>query len=363
MLFPMNNQTIMIKKPFDSHVHFRRGAMLKAVAPFTAKQCWGGLVMPNTAPHIFTPEDAEAYKTEVRAAIGDQFHIVMAGYLTPTTSAEDLKRGYLSGAWGAMKVYPPGATTHSTEGVAGKELIDHPALSVMEEIGMPVLLHGEVNKDEHGEEIDIYDREKRFLEEIVPSILAKYPTLKISLEHVTTRAMAEFMMANGKEGRLVCTITPQHLLFDRRMLHKDGFQPHLFCYPILKRKEDKEAIRALAAAGKSFVSAGTDSAPHPTQSKEKAAGCAGGVFSAHAMVEMYTQGFDEMGAMDKLEAFLSINGPSFFGLEPSSESITLEKSGWTVSEMVPVENGDKVRPFGYDEKPEARFPFAWSIKK
>ncbi len=358
----MNNQTLTIKKPFDSHVHFRRAAMLKAVAPFTAKQCWGALVMPNTAPHIFTPEDAEAYAAEVRASIGTDFKIVMAGYLTPTTSAEDLKRGFASGAWGAMKVYPPGATTHSTEGVDGQSLINHPALAVMQEIGMPVLLHGEVNKDEHGEEIDIYDREKRFLEEIVPSILAKYPTLKISLEHVTTRGMAEFMMKNGKEGRLVCTITPQHLLFDRRHLHKDGFQPHLFCYPILKRKEDKEAIRALVAAGTSFVSAGTDSAPHPTQSKEKSAGCAGGVFSSHAMVEMYAQGFDEIGALDKLEAFLSVNGPRFFGLEPATETITLSKEAWTQDAMVPVENGDTVRPFGYDEKPEARFPFAWRIK-
>ncbi len=358
----MNNQPITIKKPFDSHVHFRRGAMLKAVAPFTAKQCWGGLVMPNTAPHIFTPEDAEAYKTEVRASIGENFHIVMAGYLTPTTGAEDLKRGYLSGAWGAMKVYPPGATTHSTEGVDGKSLINHPALAVMQEIGMPVLLHGEINKDDHGEEIDIYDRERRFLEEIVPSILDKYPTLKISLEHVTTRSMAEFMALHGKVGRLVCTITPQHLLFDRRNLHKDGFQPHLFCYPILKRKEDKEAIRKLAVAGHDFVSAGTDSAPHPTQSKEKAAGCAGGVFSAHAMVEMYTQGFAEMEALDKLEDFLSVNGPRFFGLEPSNESITLAPEPWTVDAMVPVEGGDKVRPFGYDEKAESRFPFAWRIK-
>lgn len=362
MLFSMNNQTLVIKKPFDSHVHFRRGAMLRAVAPFTAKQCWGGLVMPNTAPHIFTPEDAEAYAAEVRATIGNDFKIVMAGYLTPTTNVEDLKRGFASGAWGAMKVYPPGATTHSTEGVAGKDLVNHPALSVMQEIGMPVLLHGEINKDEHGEEIDIYDREKRFLEEIVPQILEKYPTLKISLEHVTTKAMAEFMEKNGKAGRLVCTITPQHLLFDRRMLHKDGFQPHLFCYPILKRKEDKEAIRKLAAAGHDFVSAGTDSAPHPTQSKEKAAGCAGGVFSAHAMIEMYTQGFDELSALDKLEAFLSINGPKFFGLEASSETITLAKENWTVDEMVGVEGGDKVRPFGYDEKPENRFPFVWRLK-
>jgi dihydroorotase len=356
-------EKITIKKPFDAHVHFRRGAMLKAVAPFTARECWGALVMPNTAPHIFTPEDAESYKAEIRAAVGDTFHIVMAGYLTPNTSSEDLKRGYLSGAWNAMKVYPPGATTHSHEGVAGKDLLKHPGLATMEEIGMPLLLHGEVNKDTKGEEIDIYDREKRFLEEVVPTLLEKYPALKISLEHVTTRAIAEFMMTNGKEGRLVCTITPQHLLFDRRMLHKDGFQPHLFCYPILKRKEDKEAIRALAAAGKPFVSAGTDSAPHPTQSKEKAAGCAGGVFSAHAMVEMYTQAFDDMGALKHLESFLSINGPRFFSLEPSKESITLEKSAWTVDEMVSVDNGDKVRPFGFDEKAENRFPFAWRIEK
>ncbi len=355
-------ERITIKKPFDAHVHFRRGAMLQAVAPYTARECWGALVMPNTAPHIFTPEDAESYKADIRAAVGEAFHIVMAGYLTPTTSAEDLRRGYKNGAWNAMKVYPPGATTHSTEGVAGKDLISHPALKVMEEIGMPLLLHGEVNKDAQGEEIDIYDREKRFLEEIVPTLLATYPALKISLEHVTTKAVAEFMLANGKEGRLVCTITPQHLLFDRRMLHKDGFQPHLFCYPILKRKEDKEAIRALAAEGLPFVSAGTDSAPHPTQSKEKAAGCAGGVFSAHAMVEMYAQGFEEIGAMSSLENFLSVNGPRFFGLEPSSESITLEKNAWTVDEMVIVDENNKVRPFGYDENPDARFPFAWRIK-
>ena len=284
--------------PFDSHVHFRRGAMLRTVVPYTARQCWGAVVMPNTAtPHILTPDDADAYRNEILFAshpvVGENFVPLVTGYLTPKTDPIDIAHGYKKGKWHGMKVYPPGATTHSNEGVAARDLLTHPALPVMADIGMPLLLHPEVNAL-HGDIVDPYDRERLFVDTL-EELLYRYPTLRLSVEHVTDEATARFMMSYGKTGQVVCTITAQHLLFDRRDLHEDGWQPHLFCYPILKRKKSRDAVIALATGGFGFVSAGTDSAPHPTHAKERAAGCAGGVFSAHIMVELYAQAFANAG--------------------------------------------------------------------
>lgn len=351
--------------PFDSHVHFRRGHMLKAVAPYTARQCWGGIVMPNTAtPHIVSVDNALAYRQEIKGAITDwAFEPRITGYLTPTTTAQEVVKGFDSNAWSAMKVYPPGATTHSNEGVSGKYLLEMgEVLCAMQEVGMPLLLHGEISmEDDMMTVVDIYDREKRFLYEIVGELRVRYPRLKISLEHITTTEMVEFMIRHGEVGNLVCTITPQHLLYDRRDLHADGFQPHLFCYPILKREGDRDALRRLVGQGFAFVSAGTDSAPHPTHAKEKACGCAGGVFTAHAMVQLYAQIFDMLGALPTLESFLCGNGPRFYGLVPYAGQVILEKKAWTVDEMIQVTGGDKIRPFGYHEDSAKRFKFEWQI--
>lgn len=347
-------------RPFDAHVHFRKGAMLKAVAPFTALQCWGAVVMPNTAtPHIETPEDARAYKTEILEATGSDFQPIMTGYLTPHTDPKEVERGFKDGDWQAMKVYPPGATTNSNEGVPGKDLPDHPALKTMQRIGMPLLLHPEVNKLGN-EVIDPYDREKAFFD-VLMRMLMRYPRLRISVEHVTSRDLAWFLMRHGDPDRLVCTITAHHLLRDRRDLHEDGWQPHLFCYPILKRKEDKELLRELATSGHPFVSAGTDSAPHPTHAKERACGCAGGVFTAHAMIQLYAQVFDDMQRMAHLERFLCVNGPSFYELPPKPASMELVRLGWKVEEMIEVGDGSRVRPFGYHEDDAKRIPIRWRV--
>lgn len=357
-------QHVLKYLPFDSHVHFRRGAMTKAVAPFTAKQCWGAVVMPNTAtPHILTPKIADVYMIDIMYAIEDvrdEFTLVLAGYLTAATNPSEMQEGYANDSWHAMKVYPPGATTHSNEGVPAHMLPEHPALKVMETIGMPLLLHPEVTWERNGNLADIYDREKLFLDTI-RIVRKKYPKLKISVEHVTDKETARFMMEWGDPEHLVCTVTPQHMLFDRRDLHKDGFQPHLFCYPILKRQESKEAVLELATSGLPFVSAGSDSAPHPTHAKEKACGCAGGVFSAPRMVELYTEAFDKAGKLENLEGFLCINGPRFYGLSPENGTVVLEKTANTVTEMVEVATGDRVRPFGYHENPAERYQFQWTI--
>lgn len=346
--------------PFDSHVHFRRRPMTDAIARFTASQCWGGVIMPNTAPHILTPQHARIYRDSILEIVGNGFTPIMTGYLTAKTNPEMVVEGFRTGSWGAMKVYPPGATTHSNEGVSNKDLPDHPALSVMEEIGMPLLLHPEVTYDTFGELVDIYDREKLFLDTI-RTLRKKYPKLKISVEHVTDRETARYMLGMGDPELLVCTVTPQHMLFDRRDLHKDGWQPHLFCYPILKREQSKEAVLGLATSGLPFVSAGSDSAPHPTHAKERACGCAGGVFSAPRMVELYAEAFEKAGRLNRLEDFLCVNGPRFYGLVPQKGRVVLEKRVNTVDEMVAVENGDKVRPFGYHEDPEQRYQFQWAI--
>lgn len=345
----------------DVHTHFRKGAIMRAVVPFTARRCWLALVMPNTAtPHILTWRDARQYEKEIREVVPNMQQLIMTGYLTPGTSPDEIQEGFENGSWHAMKVYPPGATTHSNEGVPARLLPEHPALPTMQRIGMPLLLHPEVTYDRMGFLADPYDREKLFLDTI-RLIRKRYPKLKISIEHVTDKETARYMLEMGDTETLVCTVTPQHMLFDRRDLHKDGWQPHLFCYPILKRQESREAVLELATSGLPFVSAGTDSAPHPTHAKEKACGCAGGVFTAPRMVELYTEIFDKADRLQNLEAFLCVNGPRFYGLAPKPGTVVLEKKPNTIDELVSVENGDRIRPFGYHEDPTQRYQFQWSV--
>lgn len=348
--------------PFDAHVHFRRGSMLKAVAPFTARQCWGAVIMPNTAtPHIRECIDAEEYRSEVTWGTTAHFKPVMTGYLTPHTQPRDVARGFELGRWSAMKVYPPGATTHSDEGVSARVLVDHPTLPVMEEIGMPLLLHPEVTRDQTGALADIYDREKLFIDTI-RTLRKKYPKLKISIEHVTDEETVRYLMEMGDPEYLVCTVTPQHALFDRMDLHTDGFQPHLFCYPILKRTRSREAVAELATSGLPFVSAGSDSAPHPTHKKEQACGCAGGVFSAPALVELYTEIFEKAGKLHNLENFLCVNGPRFYDLNPRAQITTIRRTQWTINERVHTAEGTPIHPFGYHEDPDKRYVFNWKME-
>ena len=292
-------------------------------------------------------------------SIGPNFEPVLTGYLTPETRQEDIERGYRSRSWHAMKAYPPGATTHSNEGVSGKDLIVHPALSVMEALGMPLLLHGEVNFD--NAEVDPYDREQHFLTDVLGEIYTRFPRLKISLEHITTAEAASWMIRYGNE-RMVCTITAHHLLLDRRDYFRGGPNNHLHCWPVLKRSEDREALRDLIRHRAPFVVAGSDSAPHPTTAKERACGCAGGVFTAHALVPLYARIFSEMQALHLLEEFLCIRGPRFLGLSPKPGRMILSQTPWTMDGMVQVEDGARVRPFGYHENPKERFVFNWRIE-
>ncbi len=350
-----------LQAAFEGHVHWRSGAMMRAVAPFTVRQfAAGALVMPNLAPQpLTTPELADAYKADIRAVIGLGYPIIMTGYLTEDTEPDTVIRGFQSGSWQAMKGYPRGLTTNSHGGIENFKKLAR-VFAAMEEAGMPMLFHGESATNSGGDRVDVYDREKVFFDTIAPWVVEKFPGLKISFEHGSTRAFAEFLSERGST-RVVGTLTPQHLMFDRNDFFADGPDVHLHCYPVLKRWEDLEALRALATAGHEFIFAGTDSAPHPTHAKERACGCAGGVFSAHAAVELYAEVFDEEDALPNLEGFLSLNGPRFYGLRPSKKSIALSKRPWTVDSMIAVEGADKVRPLFYHEDSAKRKTINWKL--
>ncbi len=333
-------QTITIKKPFDAHVHLRQGAMLRAVVPHTARSFSRAIVMPNIEPPIETLEQALSYKKEILAAIsaGNSFEPLMTYYLTKNLKPEEIENGFGNGVY-AVKYYPYGATTNSQWGY--QNILDaKDVLKRMEDVGMPLLLHGEVHVDEHGEEVDPYQGEQAFISRILPELLTSYPRLKVSLEHLSTAVAADFIERNGKEGRLVATITPHHLLYGREDASEN---PFLRVKPLIKNNADKDAIRSLVGKGLPFVFAGTDSAPHP-EAKKLASPAAYGIFSAPIAVELYTQIFEELGVLDMLENFLSMNGPRFYGLAPSTETITLVKKDWQVTDPVVTEEGVKIWP-------------------
>lgn len=319
-------------------MHVRQGAMLRAVVPLTARQFSRALVMPNTDPPIETTAQALTYKEEILAAVpsGVSFEPLMSFYLTKNLTPSEIEKGFASGVY-AVKYYPYGATTNSQWGY--KNILEaKDVLKKMEEIGMLLLLHGEVHVDEAGNEIDPYEGERLFIEEILPRLLEAYPRLKVSLEHLSTAVAADFIEKNGKEGRLGATITVHHLLYAREDAES---HPLLRCKPLIKSRADREKVRALVAKGLPFVFAGTDSAPHPELKKFAAQG-AFGVFSAPVAVELYTQIFEELGALDKLENFLSVYGTRFYGLSPNTETITLEKKDWQISEPVATDDGAKI---------------------
>lgn len=358
-------QTITIKKPFDSHVHFRRGAMLQAVVPITAQKFSGAIVMPNTEPPIDTTAGAKEYFDEVMSAVpaGSNFKPLMTFYLTKNLKPDEIARGF-SGENGvkvfAVKSYPYGATTNSQWGFRSiLEATD--VLREMERVGMPLLLHGEVHLNDHDEEEDPYEGERLFIEDVLPRLLETYPKLKVSLEHMSTKIACDFMEKNGTAGQLVATITPTHLMYDRRQAFSGGYRPLLHMKPLIKTAEDREAVRAIAKKGLPFISAGTDSAPHP-EAKKFSSCVTFGVFCSPAAVEMYTQVFDEIGALDKLESFLSLNGPKFFGIEPSRESVTLEKKDWQVTEPVVTSEGVKVWPIGHVQHGLGNEVIHWKIR-
>ena len=319
-------QSISIRRPDDWHVHLRDGAMLDAVAPFTARQFARAIVMPNLSPPVTSVAASSAYRTRILAATGPDFTPLMTCYLTDDARADELARGHGEGVWVAAKLYPANATTNSAHGVTDLRKL-WPALERMQAIGMPLLVHGEVTDPE----VDIFDREAVFIERVLGGLVRDFPALKIVLEHITTAEAAQFVA--DAPARVAATITPQHLHLNRNALFAGGLRPHAYCLPVVKREKHRLAVRAAAVSGSAKFFLGTDSAPHSVEAKEASCGCAG-IFNAPFALESYAMVFDEEGALDRFEGFASEHGPRFYGLPLNEGQVTLERAEVAVPERV-----------------------------
>ena len=340
----MTLQSLTLRRPDDWHVHLRDGEMLKRVAPYTARQFGRAIIMPNLAPPVTTVEAAAAYRDRIVAAAGPGFTPLMTCYLIDHVDPGELARGYADGVWIAAKLYPAGATTNSASGVTDIRNI-YPALERMQEIGMVFCIHGEVNDPD----VDVFDREAVFIDRILDPLVRDFPALKIVLEHITTRQAAEFVA--DCPANVGATITPQHLMLNRNALFQGGLRPHAYCLPVMKREAHRLAVRKAAVSGSSKFFLGTDSAPHAREAKESGCGCAG-IFNAPFALEAYAQVFDEEGALDRLEAFASLNGPAFYGLPVNEGTVTLERVACDVADSI----GELV-PFG------AGGQFGWRLAR
>jgi len=333
----MTIKTLNITRPDDWHLHLRDGAALKAVLPDTARQFARAIVMPNLRPPVTTTLLASTYRTAILDAVprGAAFEPLMTLYLTDNTPANEIKEAKASGIVHGVKLYPAGATTNSDSGVTDLAKCS-PALAAMEEVGMPLLIHGEVTDAN----IDVFDREKVFIERNMETLLTRYPKLKIVFEHITTKDAADFV--TSAPNTVAATITVHHLLMNRNEMFKGGIQPHHYCLPVLKREEHRLALVKAATSGNPKFFLGTDSAPHSKHSKEAACGCAG-IYTAHTALELYAEAFEAANALDKLEAFASFYGADFYGLPRNSEKITLVKENWQVPASLPFA-GDELIP-------------------
>ncbi|WP_339899949.1 dihydroorotase [Paraglaciecola polaris] len=331
-------QQITLTQPDDWHLHFRDNDMLPETVPATARTFKRAVVMPNLVPPVVNAEMASAYRQRILAARpqGSDFEPLMTIYLTNTTSVEDIRLAKKSGVV-AAKLYPAGATTNSDAAVKGIESL-FPIFSEMAEQGMLLLIHGEVT-DSH---VDIFDREKLFIEQYLIKIVNQFPQLKVVLEHITTSDAVDFV--NGCSVNVAATITPQHLLLNRNDLLVGGVKPHNFCLPVLKRSTHQQALRQAVATGSSKFFLGTDSAPHEQRAKESACGCAG-CYSAWSALELYAQVFEDLNALDKLEGFASHHGADFYGLARNTKQVTLIKDPWQVPESIVLPNGQPIVPF------------------
>lgn len=353
-------KTLTIQKPDDWHCHFRDGDMLKAVVPHTAKRFGRAIIMPNLAPSpVTTTEALLAYRDRVCEATKEYpgFTPLMTYYLTNRSNGEEIAKGYTDGIAHAVKLYPAGATTNSNQGVTDMQNV-YPIFEKMQEVGMPLLVHGETVL-KNGTEVAPEDREKVFLDRTLPDLLKNFPELKIVLEHATTKDAVDFVRREASP-RLASTITLHHLMVNKGDMAYSDKPAYYHCLPIIKAPADQRALREAATSGEPFFFLGTDSAPHPVSKKESDAP-PGGVFTAPSALELYAQVFDEENALDNFEAFASLNGPRFYGLEPNTETITLKRELWTIENMVLVENGDVVRPFGYHEEPQKRLSINWKV--
>jgi dihydroorotase len=337
MMAPLGSLTL--RRPDDWHVHLRDGAMLAAVLRFTATQFARAIVMPNLVPPVTTVAAARAYRERILAALAPspslpqsvektaaRFAPLMTCYLTDTTDPEEVARGFAEQDFAAVKLYPAHATTNSALGVTDLDRV-HRVLGCMAEIGMPLLIHGEVTDPE----VDVFDREAVFIERVLDPLRRRLPELKIVFEHITTEEAVDYV--SSAATNLAATITAHHLQISRNALFAGGIRPHLYCLPIAKREKHRQALRRAATSGDRRFFLGTDSAPHAQQAKETACGCAG-IFTAHCALELYAEVFEEEAALDRLEAFTSLNGPEFYGLPPNEERVTLCQQAFAIPERI-----------------------------
>lgn len=337
-------QQLTITRPDDWHLHLRDGDALKTVLPHTAAQFARAIVMPNLKPPVTTTELAGAYRQRILAALpeGMSFEPLMTLYLTDNTPPDEIRRAKDSGFVHAVKLYPAGATTNSDAGVTDLRKC-YKTLEVMQEVGMPFLVHGEVTSPE----IDLFDREAVFIDTVMKPLRADMPELKVVFEHITTSDAAAYVAEAS--GPIAATITAHHLLYNRNEIFKGGIRPHYYCLPVLKRETHRQALVKAATSGNPRFFLGTDSAPHAKGVKEHACGCAGCYTALHAM-ELYAQAFDQVGALDKLEGFASFFGPDFYQLPRNAGSITLKRESWTLpnelsyldGSLVPLNGGETI---------------------
>ncbi|KPL68141.1 dihydroorotase [Erythrobacter sp. SG61-1L] len=333
-----DSTAITIRRPDDWHIHLRDGAVMQGVLPYTARQFARAIVMPNLTPPVVNVAEAIAYREHILAAVpeGMDFTPLMTAYLTDDTDPAELARGHAEGVFTAAKLYPANATTNSARGVSNVANL-LPVFEKMQEIGMPLLLHGEVTDAD----IDIFDREAVFIEQILADLVLTLPDLKVVLEHVTTEEAVAFVDATGPN--VAATITPQHLHINRNAMLVGGIRPHAYCLPVAKREKHRLALRRAATSGSPKYFLGTDTAPHAKHLKEASCGCAG-IFNAPFALESYLAVFEEERALDRFEAFASEHGPRFYGLPLNEGTVTLEKAPVEVPEVLDA-NGTPIVPF------------------
>jgi len=329
---------ITLTRPDDWHLHLRDGEALASVLAHTAAQFGRAIVMPNLKPPVTTVEQAAAYRDRIVAALpaGAVFEPLLTLYLTDNTPASEIARAAASGFVKAVKLYPAGATTNSDAGLTDIAKA-YDTLAEMERVGLPLLVHGEVTDPA----IDLFDREKVFIDTVLLPLTQRFPKLKVVMEHITTKDAAEFVAA--APSTVAATITAHHLLYNRNAIFLGGVRPHWYCLPVLKRETHRQALVAAVVSGSPKFFLGTDSAPHAKGAKEAACGCAG-CYTAYAAIELYAEAFEQAGALDKLEAFASFNGPDWYGLPRNSSKITLVKQDWTVPADYPYVGDERIVP-------------------
>ena len=323
-------QTITITRPDDWHLHLRDGAVMASVLPHTARQFARAIVMPNLKPPVTTTEQARQYRERIFAALPDgmQFEPLMVLYLTDDTAPDEIRRAKDSGFIHAVKLYPAGATTNSAAGVTDLRKC-YKTLEAMQELGLPFLVLGDVTVAQ----VDIFDREAVFIDRVMTPLRQDLPELKVVFEHITTLQAVDYV--NEASRFTAATITAHHLLYNRNEIFKGGIRPHFYCLPVLKREEHRQALVRAATSGTGKFFLGTDSAPHPKGLKEHSCGCAGCYTALHAL-EMYAHAFDQVNALDKLEAFASFNGPSFYDLPRNIGTVTLQRENWMLPDELPL---------------------------